>query len=503
MISERFLIETDPYETRVARLEDRRLVEFWLERPHQQSLVGNIYKGRVSRVVPGMGAAFIDVGLERDAFLYVADVLTPPLADEDSDSADEETEALPPNSEVVPERPRIEDLLQVGQELLVQVKKDPLSSKGARVTSHLALAGRYLVRLPTMSHCGVSRRIQPETERERLRAIANEVLPAGEGWIVRTAAHGASVAQLERDRDLLQKRWKHLEEQAALSGAPRLLETELDLVGRVIRDHVPAQGAELLVADRPTWERLLQELPTQAPELLEQLHLESGFPPLFDRFAIEKQLDEALNPRVSLPSGGSIVIHTTEALVAIDVNSGRFTGERNLEATALATNLEAIEEIVRQIRLRDLGGILVLDLIDMEKEENRRLVFERLRQLLERDRSRPRLLTISEFGLVQMTRKRSRPNLEQLLTEVCSCCEGRRRVLSIKTICLRLRRRILAQASSLPKQHLVLDVAPEVAHALEGNERSILAELEERLGAKLILRSNPLKSRSEFEVVPA
>lgn len=498
-MTERILLESDPHETRMARLEGPRLVEFLLERHRNRSLVGNIYKARVSRVLPGMGAAFLDLGLERDAFLYVADVLRPALEEEEVSPLDAEPAQVARTGPA--EGRRIEELLRPGQEILVQVTKDPLPHKGARVTTHLALAGRYLVRLPNANRCGISRRIQPDEERERLRSLAQEVLPPGQGWIVRTVAQGVTVRDLERDRDRLTARWAELERRAGQSGAPRLLEPELDLAGRVVRDLLSRGCLELLVADARTHARvtaLIKEL--AEAELADRVRLEDGPPPLFERFDIDRQLDEALRSRVLLPSGGSLVIHTTEALVAIDVNSGRFVGESSLEETALATNLEAVEEIVRQIRLRDLGGIIILDLIDMEREENRHQVFERIRQLLEQDRARTRLLSISEFGLVQMTRKRSRTNLEQLLTESCSCCGGTGRLHTVTTVCLRLRRRVLEAARRRPPAVILLHVAPEIARALESDEAAIVRELEECLHTTIQVIPDPLRSRTDFEV---
>jgi ribonuclease G len=472
----KMLVESDPYETRIAILEEDRLTEIFLERRHHRGVVGNVYKGRVTRVLPGMQAAFVDIGLGRDAFLYVADVIPEVQAEEeeadlDADAAAEEL-ASPPEAV-----PTIDSLLHAGQEILVQVTKDPLPNKGARVTTHVTLPGRFLVLLPTVRHVGVSRRIEEGEERDRLRELV-DVLPrdAG-GLIVRTAGEGRGEEEFRADQEYLARLWRRIRDSAEKSKAPALVHRDLDLALRVVRDLFSNEFLALWVDGEEAYTRIVEFLDQVQPQLVPKVRLDRAERRLFERFGIDGEIDAALKPKVWLKSGGYLVINPTEALVAIDVNSGRYVGERNLEATALATNLEAIEEIVRQIRLRDLGGILVLDLIDMVEPENRERVFNALERELRKDRAKYKVLSISEFGLVQITRKRSRTNLERLLTESCPYCEGSGRIPAVATICLRIRRAVLRLRGTTQAKELLLRVHPDVARAFQREERPIVEEL--------------------------
>ena len=522
-MAHKMLVESDPHETRVAVLEEDLLTEIYLERRYHRGVVGNVYKGRVSRVLPGMQAAFVDIGLERDAFLYVADVYIAEVTEsaDSSDAvalvlhADEELE-LEPNlqdddtfaGEVqrpdYNSGPTIDSLLKVGQELLVQVTKDPMPNKGARVTTQVTLPGRFVVYLPTVSHVGVSRRIEDETERLRLREIL-ESIPRGAGGmggvIVRTAGEGRSAADFESDLAFLGSRWESVRSRAETAVAPALMHQDFDLALRLVRDLFSAEFSLLWVDGESTYERIVEFLDQVQPQLVPRVKLDREERGLFERFGIEKEIEAALKPKVWLKSGGYLVINPTEALVAIDVNTGRFVGRHNLEETALATNLEAVEEAVRQIRLRDLGGIIVLDLIDMTDLVHREQVFHALELELRKDRGKHKVLSISEFGLVQITRKRSRANLERLLTQTCPYCEGSGRIKSIATICLSLRRSALALRGTLTSKELLVRVHPEVARMLQREERGILEEIERELALGIILQADAKLHHSSFDIL--
>lgn len=503
-MAHKMLVESDPHETRIAVLEEDRLTEVFLERRLHRGVVGNVYKGRVSRVLPGMQAAFVDIGLERDAFLYVADVVDPGRADEDAelvgangDGSGEEDGA----AEETWSEPSIDSLLRVGQELLVQVTKDPLPNKGARVTTQVTLPGRFLVLLPTVSHIGVSRRIEDETERQRLRELLEGLPRSAGGIIVRTAGEGKSGEEFRADIAYLEQLWQGVRRRAESAAAPSLVHQDLDLALRVVRDLFSSEFTVLWVDGETTYTRIVEFLDQVQPALVARVRLDREERGLFERFGIERELEAALKPKVWLKSGGYLVINPTEALVAIDVNTGRYVGTRSLEETALATNLEAVEEVVRQIRLRDLGGIIVLDLIDMTDRAHREQVFAALETELRKDRAKYKVLSISEFGLVEITRKRSRANLERLLTQTCPHCEGSGRIQSVATICLSLRRAVLKMAGAVSSKQLLLRVHPDVARALQREERAILEELERELGFAVIVQGDVKLHPSSFDIL--
>jgi ribonuclease G len=500
-MSSKMLVECDPYETRIAVLEEDRLAEIYLERSHHRGVVGNLYKGRVTRVLPGMQAAFVDIGLERDAFLYVADVLPEGHAGEEDELGEagdgEQDEEPAPH----PSAPTIDTLLRSGQELLVQVTKDPLPNKGARVTAHVTLPGRFLVLLPTVGHLGVSRRIEDEEERTRLRELIEVLAHEAGGLIVRTAGEGRERDDFIADQQYLARLWRRIGETADRASAPALIHQDLDLALRVVRDLFSAEFTTLWVDGEETYTRIVEFLDQVQPQLVPRVRLDRADRGMFERFGIESELDAALKPKVWLKSGGYLVINQTEALVAIDVNTGRYVGEVNLEGTALTTNLEAIEEIVRQIRLRDLGGIIVVDLIDMVEVENRERVFAALEHELKRDRSKYKVLSISEFGLVEITRKRSRTNLERLLTRSCPSCEGSGRVPSVATTCLRIRRAFLRLRETTSWKEILLRVHPEVARAFQREERPVLEELERTMGAGIHLQGDSKLHPAAFDIL--
>lgn len=500
-MTSKMLIESDPHQTRIAILEDDRLTEIFVERHRHRGLVGNVYKGRVTRVLPGMQAAFVDVGLERDAFLYVSDVASDVEAMEELDLEHTDEPSAQQAHHTHP-APSIDELLKPGQEIIVQVVKDPLPNKGARISTHVTLPGRYLVLLPTVRHFGVSRRIEEEGERERLLELISHLSGSNGGLIVRTVGEEKGPEEFETDLAYLSRLWDRIRHRATKVSAPTLLHQDLDLALRVVRDLLRPDFSVLWVDGEETYERIVEFLDQVQPSLVSKVKLFRQGATLFEQFGIEEQIEAALKSKVWLKSGGYIVINQTEALVAIDVNTGRFVGQSNLEDTVLQTNLEAVQEIVRQIRLRDLGGIIVIDLIDMVEQAHREEVFAALDSELKKDRAKTKMLNISEFGLVEITRKRSRANLERLLTQPCPYCSGRGRVKSLATICLNLRKELLRLRGRYGQQtELLLRVHPEVSRALQQEERAILDELERSLGVRFLLQSDPEIHHERFDVV--
>ncbi len=490
------LVNATPPETRVALTEDGRVVEVLHERRGRQSLVGNVYLGRVHRVLPGMQAAFVSIGLDRDAFLYVEDA-APAV---EVDFGDEAPEILANGPEERSDRPRIDDLVKEGQEIVVQVSKDPVASKGPRVSTAISLAGRTLVYLPSAREAGVSRRVTEPAERERLRALL-EALSGGGGFIARTAALGKTAEELAADHAYLTDLAARIARRQESAAAPALLHRELDLALRSVRDLVPDDCDAIRVDDEATLSRMRDLLDAVAPRLARRLELHAGPEPLFERFGVEAEIENALKSRVALPSGGSIVLHQTEALVAIDVNTGRFVGKDGLEETVFALNLEAAPEVARQIRLRDLGGLVVVDFIDMEDPEHRQALFERFQEEMARDRARTRMLPVSEFGLIEITRQRSRGNLERVLTRACPACSGSGRVKTDMTVALDLRRRLLETAAVFSRGETVrVRVRPGVARLLAEEDPRILSETEASLEIRVELIADEALEAEGFEI---
>ncbi len=487
-------LSVNPFETRIALREQGRLVAYRTERQRASSAVGNLYKGRVTRVLPGMQAAFVDVGLGRDAFLYVREAGA--ILDDFTDIflADE---GPAPTLDVAASS--IGDLLRQGQEALVQVVKDPLGTKGARLTTHITLPGRLLVLLPTVSQLGVSRRITDLDERARLKGIIDR-FGDGHGWIVRTAGEGQGEQELQSDRDELLRRWHRIQESAERSRAPALIHRELSPMLRAVRDLFTDAVREAWIDDEEGYREVLDFLEQTDPALVPRVKLFRQSGDLMGAFGIDRELEKALRSKVWLKSGGYVVINQTEALVAIDVNSGKFVGSTSLEDTVFTVNREAAAEIARQLRLRDLGGIVVIDFIDMEDADNRRALYEALTAELARDPARTQLLPMSEIGLVQLTRKRVRPSLDRVLSRECPHCHGSGRIKSLATICLEVRRELLAHAESSDAGQLVLTLHPEVSQHLQGPFRDLLRELEEVHGLEVIVRENPGFHQEQFEI---
>ncbi len=494
----RLFVESDRHQTRVAVLEEGRLTEIDLERKKTKSVVGSVFLGRVSRILPGMQAAFVDIGLARDAFLFAGDVRETLSLIDDLSDADPQTKEFPPVSTLP-----IEEVLTTGQELIVQVVKAPLPNKGARITTEITLPGRYLVFVPTVASNGISRRLQDPEERERLQGILEQLGADDFGLIVRTAGDGRPIEEFEQDLTVLRATWGGITERAQTARAPSLLHGEQGLALRFVRDRFTDEIEEVLVDGAEAYDEIVSFSRSLGHGLGDRVRLWDEEGTLFQQLGIEREIDAALRSKVWLRSGGYIVINPTEALVAIDVNTGRFVGGKDLETTVKQTNLEAVEEIVRQIRLRDLSGIIVIDLIDMTERENREEVFAALEKELEKDRAKHQVLNLSEFGLVELTRKRSRENLSRLLTRPCPTCEGSGRILSHSTICLRLRREILARANRLGDRQLVVCVHSEVLRSLESEQHDILEELREALGDQLVLEADTTLHEEEYHIAEA
>jgi ribonuclease G len=492
------VISASRLETRVALLEDGRAVELAVERAWQRGVVGDIYKGRVTRVLPGMQSAFVDIGFERDAFLYVADVR------EEWEDFEEMDEVPAGPVEGSGGGASIDELLKEGQEIVVQVVKDVMASKGVRVTTNVSLPGRFLVFTPYVSRVGVSRKIQDERERERLKTVLQRLAEAGGGFIARTAAEGRKEEEFLSDFKYLDALWETIRTRAERNSAPSLLHRELDLLLRSVRDVGTQDCSAIWVDDDEAYRRTVEFLDQVHTSLVARVRLHRKNTPLFEDFGLEQEIERALRPKVWLPNGGYIVINPTEALVAIDVNTGRYVGKSRLEDTVFATNLAAVREIVRQVRLRDLGGIIVVDFIDMTEEANRQEVFAALEQELKKDRSRNRILKISEFGLVAITRKRSRQSLDRALTRSCPICGGAGRIKSEQTVALEIRREVEKLARRLtPGETAVVRAHADVVRLLRAEEWALIAEIEDRYRVQVIVRDDPEFGPERFEVEPA
>lgn len=464
------LISLDEREGRAVVLEDGQVMEILIAREERQ--VGSIYKGRVSNVLPGMNAAFVDIGLERNGFLCADDAA--------AHLGDEANESLRQMS--------ISDILKINQETLVQVVKEAVGTKGARVTTYVTLPGRYLVLLPSAQYIGVSRRIPDEEERSRLRGLADKLRPEGMGVIVRTAAAGRPAEDLQRDLDYLVRVWTKVQQTARKRRAPALIHQELDLVDKVLRDLFTPDVDRLIIDNPAEYAKMRDKLETTAPNLLDRMHLYTDRRPLFELHGVEAEVERALNRRVWLESGGYLILDRTEALWVIDVNTGKYIGKTSLADTILRTNLEACREICRQLRLRDMAGIIIIDFIDMDSAADQRRVVEALSDELKKDRTRTHLVGMTELGLVQLTRKREGKDLDTVMREPCAICSGRGRLLSPLSLALRIRREVLKMALDPRNEAFLVSVSPRAAIELVGLEGEDLEALERETGRPILVR---------------
>jgi ribonuclease G len=496
------VINAEVGETRVALIESGQFAELHIERQRDRSVVGNVVKGRVSRVLPGMQAAFVDIGLEKAAFLYVGDyfesVLETGQTDGEPGSGGRRRSGRGRNGRSTP--PRIDTVLQEGQEIVVQIAKEPIGTKGARITSSLSIPGRHLVLTPWSRRVGVSRRIGSDRERRRLRELVERLRPQNLGFIIRTAGDGVTEADLQADIRYLATVWAAIQQRHAEKSAPAVLYSEHDLPLRIVRDLAGHETKRIVVDNNDVFESIanfVERFVSEPKPTIE--HYEEDLP-IFERFDLESQIDANLERKVWLKSGGSLVIDKSEALTSIDVNTGRFVGKRDLEETVLRTNLEAVAEVVHQLRFRNLGGLIIIDLIDMESAANRDKVYRALGDALRADKARTNILKISELGLVEMTRKRTRENLVQTLCEPCGYCEGRSYVLSSESVGFRVLREIRKHLPKLKGRPIAVAVNPRVAEELLTGSKLALAELSEEIGRDIEVRARPGIHQERFEL---
>ncbi|MFA5370758.1 MAG: ribonuclease G [Sideroxydans sp.] len=482
-MSEEILINVTPQETRVAVMQQGIVQELHIERGSQRGLVGNVYVGKVKRVLPGMQSAFIDIGLDRSAFLHVADIWENRIDGN-------------------PAKP-IEKVLFEGQSVLTQVIKDPIGSKGARLSTQLSFAGRLLVFLPQESHIGVSQRIEDESEREALRAKLQQVLPPEHsgGYIIRTLAEGASDEELRTDIDYLDKLWHNLQQQSQRLGAPALLYKELDISLRVLRDFANNDITRILVDSRDTHLRMQEFARDYNPAALVMLNHYLGTRPLFDLYGVEEEIEHALSKRVELKSGGYLIIDQTEALTTIDVNTGGFVGGRNFDDTIFKTNLEAAQVIARQLRLRNLGGIIICDFIDMDSQEHRDGVMQEFQKMLAYDRTRVNIHGFSALGLIEMTRKRTRESLAHVLCEPCPTCQGRGQLKTAQTVCYQILREIVREARQFNAREYRILASQQVIDLFLDEESQSLAQLSDFIAKPVSLQVETLYSQEQYDVI--
>ena len=514
------LINAGARETRVAILEDEKLVELLVDRPDNRRMVGDVYLGKVEAVLPGIQAGFIDIGTEKSAFLHASDLVresadeAEDLDDDDDDGSSEasngsagrngseSTAAAVHQSRRSRKAPPIQDALKRGQEIMVQISKEPISTKGPRVTAQISLAGRFLVYIPDSSRVGVSRKIGSGAERQRLKEQVAAILPEKSGGvIVRTVSEDVTPEALSRDLEMLMAQWKKIQRKTKFSHAPALVHRETGLTRGLVRDLFSTKVDSLTIDSKPVFNEVVEYLKTVAPDLIPRVKLYEERTPLFDTVGIEAEIREAFKRRCELPSGGYLIIEPTEALVSIDVNSGRYTGKKDPEKTVLKTNLEAAAEVARQLRLRDVGGIIVCDFIDMETRQSRERVLQELRNHLSRDRARTKAFAVSDLGLVEMTRQRVRQSHYQSMTGACPTCEGTGRVFTPETIVRRVERSVRRMVIEGRKDNLLVKLHPEVAMYVLEEEKELVQKLQKAASFSLELRDDPLLKPDEFKLV--
>ena len=485
-MTDELLINVTPQETRVATVENGMLQEVIIERARKRGLVGNIYKGSVCRVLPGMQAAFLEIGLARTAFLHLSDIITPEDKKEDGQELS------------------IGDVLRDGQELLVQVAKDPMGTKGARLTTHITIPARYLVYMPNSSHIGVSQKLEDEDERERLKDIIKNLLPEfnGGGYIVRTVAEGISKEAVHADMVFLQKLWQCIIESKKEVKVSSLVYEELSLAMRVMRDIAGSNIDAIRIDSRETYNKVIKFASKFIPELAPRIEYYPGERPIFDLYGAEDEIQRALQSKIKLKSGGYLIIDQTEAMTTVDINTGGYVGNRNLEETIFKTNLEATQSIVRQLRLRNLGGIIIVDFIDMRDPEHKRQVLRTFEKALERDHAKTCITEVSNLGLIEMTRKRTRESLEHILCEACPVCGGKGTVKTVETVAFEIFREIIREARQFEAQKLLVLTSRKVGDYLLDEESPAIAELEEFMQRSIQLQIDDEYNQEQYDVVP-
>lgn len=487
-MSGELLINVTPSESRVALIENGLLQEIHVERHTKRGLVGNIYRGKVSRVLPGMQAAFVDIGLERAAFLHASDIAI----------HSEVVEEVPENHL---EKRDIRELVRDGQNIVVQVVKDPIGTKGARLTTDITIPSRYLVFMPSVSHVGVSQRIEDEQERERLKSLLSGLEEQNDGgFILRTAAEGVGEHEVIQDAKFLRRLWSKIQERTKRKKINVLYE-DLPLARRVLRDFVGSDLDRIRIDSKLAFQELQQFTEEYAPEFSKMVEYYPGERPIFDLYDVENEAQRALERRVDLKSGGYLIIDQTEAMTTIDINTGAFVGHRNLEETIFNTNIEATQAIARQLRLRNLGGIIIIDFIDMTDANHQRRVLHNLEVALNKDRAKSKIHGFTSLGLVEMTRKRTRESLEHILCGECPVCKGRGSIKTVETICFEIMREIVRVNRAYDADKFVVYAAPSVANALLDEEYHVLAELELFVSKQIKVQTEPLYNQDNYDVV--
>ncbi|MFH2059906.1 MAG: Rne/Rng family ribonuclease [Pseudomonadota bacterium] len=509
------VVNVAPHETRVALLENGTIVEVFIEREDETSIAGNIYKGRVQRVLPGMQAAFVDIGFEQAAFIYVDDVLdTAGHKMYKKIEQDNDGEADTENGHSVVERSQyhsswkaslnhdccIEDLLTEGQEILVQVAKSAIGTKGPRVTTHISLAGRYMVLMPTVDHIGISKRIENDTERSRLKDLLLSIRPNNLGYIFRTQAAGIDEDTIKKEVDFLTKTWEDILSRSKKISATALVYKDLTVTFRAVRDLLANEADKLIIDSKEEYDNVQHFLKKLMPDVKLSVELYQGRESIFDAYDIEGDVARALKKKVWLKSGGYIIIEQTEALVAIDVNTGRYVGKHNFDETILKTNLEAVKEIAYQIRLRNIGGIIIIDFIDMKREQHREKVMMHMNEAMKKDKSQTNVLPLTELGLVQMTRKRTRRNLTRTLCKPCFYCNGDGHLLSGKSICHKIYQDLISEAGDIMGNRFTVKVHPEIAQLLHGREKHLISSLEQQFSKPIAIYPEPNYHMEEYHI---
>jgi ribonuclease G len=510
------VVNSAPHETRVALLENGTIVEVFIEREDETSIAGNIYKGRVQRVLPGMQAAFVDIGFDMAAFIYVDDVLdteSHKMYQKFEQDTDVENEAEADENQMedvgmekaswkapMSTECSIEDLLTEGQEILVQVAKSSIGTKGPRVTTHISLAGRYMVLMPTVDHIGISKRIEDETERTRLKDLLLSIRKNKVAYIFRTQAQGIDQATIQKEMHFLNNTWEDILARSENLSATSLVYKDLTVTFRAVRDLLANEADKLIIDSRSEYKNVQNFLKKLMPDVNLSVELYQGRESIFDAYNIEADVARALKKKVWLKSGGYIIIEQTEALVAIDVNTGRYVGKHNFDETILKTNLEAVKEIAYQIRLRNIGGIIIIDFIDMKKESHKEKVMSRMNGAMKKDKSQTNILPLTELGLVQMTRKRTRKNLTRTLCEPCFYCNGNGHLLSGKSICHKIFRDLVSEAGDIMGNRFTVRVHPEIAQLLHGREKHLISSLEKQFSKPIAIYPEPHYHIEEYHI---